>query len=263
MDLRGDLAAERAELVALLRTRDEADWAAPTPATPWTVRDQVVHLGHFDHAAALAAARPEEFAAEKERAFAGLEAYEAGWLAQGPKGGAALEWWLDHIARFDAVYASLPDRDRVAWFGPDMSVASMLTARLMETWAHGQDICDALGVERAGTARLRHVAHLAVRARPFSYAGRGLAVPDEAVRVELDAPDGDRWVLAPEGTQRVTGPALDFCLVLTKRRHPDETALTTDGPLARQWLDIGQAYAGPPADTPAPGAWRPATRKDR
>jgi uncharacterized protein (TIGR03084 family) len=263
--LRGDVAAERAELAALLELLPDDGWTAPTPAAPWSVRDQVVHLGHFDHLAAQAGASPEEFAAEKERAFAALDAYEASWLSRAPSapGAAVLQWWREAAARFDAVFATLPDRDRVPWFGPDMSVASMLSARLMETWAHGQDICDALGVERAATARLRHVAHIAVRARPFSYAVRGLPVPSEPVRVELDAPDGDRWVFAPEGEQRVTGPALDFCLVLTKRRHPDETALAADGPLARQWLEIGQAYAGPPADTRPPGAWRSAPARDR
>jgi uncharacterized protein (TIGR03084 family) len=264
VDLRRDLAAERDELAALVRTLEESDWAAPTPASPWTVRDQVAHLAHFDNVAAMAAATPDEFAAEKQRAMAGgLEDYEAGWLARAPKGSAVLGWWTDAAARFDAVYAPLADRARVPWFGPDMSVASMITARLMETWAHGQDVCDALGVDRPGTVRLRHVAHLAVRARPFSYAGRGLAVPDEMVRVELDAPDGDRWVFAAEGEQRVTGPALDFCLVLTRRRHPDETDLRADGPLAREWLEIGQAYAGPPAAPPEPGAWRRAGKAPR
>jgi uncharacterized protein (TIGR03084 family) len=262
VDLREDLGAERAELAALLRALGEDGWQTPTPAAPWTVRDQVAHLGHFDNVATLAADRAEEFATEKQRAMeGGLAAYEAGWLRQAPSGAAVLAWWLEAAARFDAVYAPLADSVRVPWFGPDMSVASMITARLMETWAHGQDVCDALGVERAGTARLRHVAYLAVRARPFSYTGRGLAVPEEAVRVELDAPDGDRWIFAPEGEQRVTGPALDFCLVLTRRRHPDETALQAEGPLARQWMEIGQAYAGPPAAAPPPGAWRRTERQ--
>jgi uncharacterized protein (TIGR03084 family) len=260
--LREDVSAERASLAAVLRTLDDDGWARPTPAAPWDVRDQIVHLGHFDGVAALAAARPEEFAVEKERAFADPSAYEAHWLGLGPRdpGAAVLEWWLEAAGRFDAVFAPLPDGDRIPWFGPDMSVASMLTARLMETWAHGQDICDALGVERGPTVRLRHVAHIAVRARPFSYAVRGMALPGDPVRVELEAPDGDRWVFAPEGKETITGSALDFCLVLTKRRHPDETALMADGPLARQWLEIGQAFAGPPAETRPPGAWRPVRR---
>jgi uncharacterized protein (TIGR03084 family) len=122
----------------------------------------------------------------------------------------------------------------------------------METWAHGQDVADALGVTRRPTARLRHVAHLGVRARPFSYVVRGLEVPAEAVRVELTGPSGERWEWdtdAPAGL--IEGPALDFCLVVTQRRHLADTALTVRGAAASEWLAIAQAFAGPP------GAGRP------
>jgi uncharacterized protein (TIGR03084 family) len=134
-----------------------------------------------------------------------------------------------------------------------MSVASMASARLMESWAHGQDVADALAVTRTPTARLRHVAHIGVRTRDFAYAVNDRTAPAEPFRVELTAPDGDAWAWGPkDATQRVTGPALDFCLRVTQRRHRDDLALVAVGPDADAWLDIAQAFAGPP------GAGRPA-----
>jgi uncharacterized protein (TIGR03084 family) len=143
------------------------------------------------------------------------------------------------------VFAGLDGAKRVPWYGPPMSVTSSLTARLMETWAHGQDVADALGVELEPTSRLRHVAHIGVRTMGFS-STRTASLG--AVRVELTAPDSDDvWTWGDaEAANRVTGPALDFCLVVTQRRHRDDTALETTGAVADEWLSIAQAYAGEP-----------------
>ena len=129
----------------------------------------------------------------------------------------------------------------------------------METWAHGQDVADALGVTREPSARLRHVAHIGVGARAFSYAANSRELPDAPIRVELTAPDGDLWAWGPEdAADRVTGPALDFCFRVTRRRHRADLALQATGADAEQWLDVAQAFAGPPgeerppADGPSP-----------
>jgi uncharacterized protein (TIGR03084 family) len=133
------------------------------------------------------------------------------------------------------------------WFGPPMSAASMATARLMETWAHGQDVADALGATREPTHRLRHVAHIAVRTFGWSFAVNGLEAPEVPVRVELVGPDGERWAWGPEdAADRITGPAVDFCLLATQRRHRDELAVTAVGAAANAWLPLAQAFAGPP-----------------
>jgi uncharacterized protein (TIGR03084 family) len=127
-----------------------------------------------------------------------------------------------------------------------MSAASLATARLMETWAHGTDIADALGVRRQPTGRLRHVAHLGVRTRDFAFSVRQLPPPTDPFRVELTAPDGSIWTWGPEeATQTVTGPALDFCLLVVQRIHRGDTALTAVGADASRWLDTAQAFAGP------------------
>ncbi len=137
------------------------------------------------------------------------------------------------------------------WYGPPMSPASFATARIMELWAHGQDVADGLGVTRTPTARLRHVCHLGVRTRGFSYAVRGRTAPEGDVRVVLTAPDGGTWEWG-EGPDTVTGPALDLCLLVTQRRHRDDLALQADGPLAQEWLGLAQCFAGAPTDGRAP-----------
>jgi uncharacterized protein (TIGR03084 family) len=133
----------------------------------------------------------------------------------------------------------------------------MATARYMETWAHGLDVADALAVTVEPHDRVRHVVHLGVRTRGFSFASRGEPVPADEVRVELTAPSGELWSYgAADAPERVTGPAWDFALLVTQRRHRADLSLTAEGPGADRWLDVAQAFAGPsgpgraPAETP-------------
>ena len=161
--------------------------------------------------------------------------------------------WLEHAgsAFVDAALAADP-KARVPWYGPEMSLASMITSRIMETWAHGQDVFDTLGVARRPSASLRHVAFLGSRAFANSFIARGLPVPEVEVRIELED-----IVFGPEGAADVVrGPALDFCLVVTQRRHVDDTSLVAEGDVAEQWLSIAQAYAGPPGQGRRPGQFR-------
>jgi uncharacterized protein (TIGR03084 family) len=245
-----ELEAEHVDLERLVVGLDEASWGLATPAPDWAVRDQVSHLAFFDDAATQAITDPDTFVVTAEAALArgGDPMEEHLRRGRAMTGQAVLAWW--QRARHAMVDAArtLEARDRVPWFGPPMSAMSFVSARLMETWAHGQDVADALGVARVPTTRLRHIAHLGVRARPFSYVVRGLAVPEGGVRVELTSPSGERWAWDADdaGSAVVSGPALDFCLVVTQRRHVSDTALTVQGPAAEEWLAIAQAFAGPP-----------------
>jgi len=253
--LASDLAAETAVTRDLVAGLDEAGWRTPTPAAGWDIADQIGHLAYFDEAAAVCSAvRPGEFqAALAEAQAAGGNDPDAVAARFRDRGGAEILAWFDAArAELLATFARLDPRARLPWFGPAMSAASALTARLMETWAHTQDIADALGVSREPTGRLRHVAHIGVGARPFSYAVRGETQPPVPVRVELTAPDGTVWTWGlAEAEDRVTGPALDFCLLVTQRRHRDDLALAIQGPAATEWMAIAQAFAG------APGPGRP------
>jgi uncharacterized protein (TIGR03084 family) len=166
---------------------------------------------------------------------------------------ALLEWWQEARAETIAGLRPRADRDRIPWVTGEMSAVSFATARLMETWAHGQDVVDAVGAVRKPSARLRHVAHIGVATRGFSYQVRGMSAPVEPVRVELYGPDGDAWSWGPkDAAARVTGLAEDFCLVVTQRRHVTDTGLRVEGAVAGEWLLIAQAFAGPPGAGRAP-----------
>jgi uncharacterized protein (TIGR03084 family) len=155
--------------------------------------------------------------------------------------------WRRTRARLHAALRAVPEGRKLMWFGPPMSAPSMATARLMETWAHGLDVADALGVTVAPTARLKSIAHLGVRTRDFAFSVHGLTPPAEPFRVELTAPDGALWAWGPVGAaQTVTGSALDFCALVTQRRPPADLDVIAHGPEAEKWLAIAQAFAGPP-----------------
>ncbi len=250
-----DLAAETAALREVIDPLPDMAWQQQTPASGWTVSDQVSHLAYFDEAAITAATDPESFTELARLAAAsGLDPDAITRQYRDLSPAALRDWFAAARAGLLSAYAGLDPAQRLPWYGPSMSVASSLTARLMETWAHGQDIADAVGVRRKPTARLRHVAHIGVGARPYSFAAHGLPVPAEAVRVELTGPAGERWTWGPaDAPDRVTGLALDFCLLVTQRRHRDDVAVEAAGPGAVQWLAIAQAFAGPPGAGRAPG----------
>jgi uncharacterized protein (TIGR03084 family) len=159
-----------------------------------------------------------------------------------------LNWLVDSRAELLDVLSKRDAKDRMPWFGPDMSAASAATARLMETWAHGQDVYDALGVEHPESPGLRSIAHLGVATFAFSHRLHGVEIPTGDVHVALDAPNGDLWTWGPhDSTDTVKGPAQDFVQVVTQRRHWTETDLVAEGPIARRWLDFAQAFAGAPS----------------
>ncbi|WP_459548646.1 TIGR03084 family metal-binding protein [Nocardia sp. X0981] len=255
-----DLAAESTDLEDMVADLPSGDWARPTPAPGWTIAHQIGHLAWTDEIAARAAADARTGGTE----FAGLLAEAADRVATFVDDAAAeavgtpvpelLTRWRRGRATLAEALRTVPPDAKLPWFGPPMRPGSMATARLMETWAHGQDIADALGVRRAPTDRLRSIAHIGVRTRDFAYTVRGLPTPGEEFRVELTAPSGGIWSWGPvEASQRVTGPAVDFCLLVTQRRHRKDLALQAVGDRATEWLTIAQAFAGPPGNGREPG----------
>jgi uncharacterized protein (TIGR03084 family) len=251
-----DLLAEGDSVEALVAELPAADWATPTPAEGWTIAHQVAHLAWTDEGSVLAATDPVGFQAVLEAAFQAPTTFVDDAAAKGAQRPPAelLSWWRSSRKALVRALVEVAPGTKLPWFGPPMSPMSMATARLMETWAHGLDIADALGIERPATARLRHVAHISVRTRDFAFNINGRTPPAEPFRVELAAPDGTTWSWGPEdAAQRIVGSALDFCLVSTQRRHRSETGLTAHGPDADAWLDIAQAFAGLPGPGRQPG----------
>jgi uncharacterized protein (TIGR03084 family) len=248
-DLVRDLGAESASLDALVAPLPPEKWATQTPAEGWTIAHQIAHLAWTDRLVILSAIHEEAFAAAAARAVrdpTGFTDAGAQELA-GEEPRKLLAMWRDGIVELCEAISHLPGSRHLSWFGPGMSAASMVTARIMETWAHGQDIADALRVTREPTARLRHVAHLAIAARGYAYTVNGRTPPEAPVRVELTGPAGAVWTWGPpDAVDRVSGPALDFCLLATQRRHREDLKVTATGADADAWLDIIQAFAGPP-----------------
>lgn len=253
-EILNDLEHEHESLHALVRDLPPSMWRRSTPADGWTIADQISHLAFFDHRAALALADPDRFLADRQRLFDEAPrdlSIELGRLVSPDE---LLGEWTTNRRRLLDVARRAGDAQRVPWYGPSMSVASFLTARLMETWAHGYDVADSLGTTPLPTERLRHVAHIGVSARPFSLMVNGRPADENPIHVSLTAPDGRVWTWGESDAVggSVSGDALEFCLVVTQRRHLDDTALVVSGESAIEWMTIAQAFAGPAGRGRAP-----------
>jgi uncharacterized protein (TIGR03084 family) len=247
-DLLTDLNEESHDLDRLVADRDDGDWQRETPAKGWTIAHQIAHLHWTDRAAWLAATDPAGFgdllarAAEDPLGFVDRGTQEC--LAPPAE---LLARWRAGRAELAAALVRVPHGTRLPWFATDMTPSMIVTARLMETWAHGEDVAAALSVVRMPTARLRHVAFLGVRTMGYGFLAHGRPTPTEPVYVELTAPDGGTWAFGPpDAANQLVGPALDFCQLVTQRAHPADLALDATGPVATEWLEVAQAFAGPP-----------------
>ena len=254
-----DLEAESDQLDAIVAGLDDDGWTTATPAPGWDVAHQVAHLHWTDIASLAAIEGGEAFAAHMKGAIENPTGYvdaEADRLAAlAPQD--LLSAWRDGRQQLAAALRAVPDGEKIAWFGPPMSPASMATARLMETWAHSRDVAEAFGIELPRSARAKHVANLGFRTRGFAYLVRGREVPSVPVRVELVGTDGETWAWGPEDAEnRVTGNGYDFALLATRRRTRDDVDVVAHGAAAEEWLDIVQAFAGLPGPDPQPLAAR-------
>ncbi|OBH77057.1 TIGR03084 family protein [Mycobacterium scrofulaceum] len=244
-----DLRAESDDLDALVAPLPAERWADPTPAAGWSIAHQIGHLLWTDRVALTSVTDEAGFAEALKAAAAdpaGFVDAGAEELALIPPAELLADWRATR-GRLHEQLLMVPAGRKLPWFGPPMSAASMATARLMETWAHGLDVADAFGVKRPATDRLRSIAHLGVRTRDYAFSVNNLPAPAEPFLVELRGPGGDTWTWGPsDATQRVTGSAEDFCYLVTQRRPLGALDITADGPDAQRWLEIAQAFAGPP-----------------
>lgn len=251
-----DLSIDAEETIRLVENLDDAAWRTPTPATGWTIADQIAHLTFIFQLARTAAADPRTF----EKIAAGAAGDFNGAVNAALRG-------FDHLtpaqllAAFTAeseacvrALAAVPEDSIVPWLVNPLPPRILTCAGIMEVFGHGQDIADALGVRREPSDRLRHLAEFAWLTRDFGYLSRGLTPPAEPFRFELTAPSGEHWSIGPaDAEETITGPAHDFCLLVTRRRHPDDLALTANGDRATEWLGLAQAYRGPAGEGRRPG----------
>jgi uncharacterized protein (TIGR03084 family) len=262
-----DLKWEQETLDALVSDLAPSVWKTITPGGDWTVKDEICHLAYFDYTARLSSTDAQAFNAHLVEMFEKVKRMEDVSRITLAKGRAMtvqqlIDWWRSERYQLINALSRLDPKDRLPWYGPPMSARSFATARLMETWAHGQDIYDVLKKKRPVSPGLKHIVHLGVTTFGWSFSNRGMDIPDTQVRVEVTAPSGDIWRWGDDTAHEViTGPAEDFCLVVTQRRHVDDTALETIGETARQWMLLAQAFAGPPTMGPTAGTRLPETLK--
>jgi enediyne biosynthesis protein E11 len=255
-DVLNDLNADCEQVDQLVAGLDAGQWQLPTPAPGWTIAHQIAHLAATFHMAAMAASDPtafREFTVRLSGNFgANVEAALARYLNDPPD--VLLGRWRDERASVTKALAAVPAGQVVPWLVRPLPPAILACAGIMENFAHGQDIADALGVQREATDRLRHLVGFAVLVWDFGYQSRGLTPPQEQFRFEITAPSGELWAFGPpDAAQQIAGPAVDFCLLVTRRRHRDDLAVTATGADADRWLDIAQAYRGPAGPGRTPG----------
>ncbi len=253
-EIRADLRAEQDQLDAIVAALPAEQWATPSASPGWTVADQLGHVAYFDATAALAITDQDAFRTTvddlMQRALGNAEGADDFTLAEfralEPSG--QLARWRANRELLHAASATIDGDTRIGWYGPSMGAKSFLTARLMEVWAHGDDIVQAVGATRPATDRLRHIVQLGFITRGWSYAVRRETPPEGSIRIELSSPSGAAWIFGPDDpTDAVRGSAEEFCLVVTQRANVADTALEATG-IARHWLERAQAFAGPPSD---------------
>jgi uncharacterized protein (TIGR03084 family) len=247
------------ELVATLAPED---FARVTDFYGWTVRDEIMHLMFLDEVTLRSICDEPAFLAQKaeirryQAEVGELSDYMRKRYADLDDAGLTVAW-RSAFRALHARFAASDPKARMQWFGPDMSLRSAESARQMEVWAHGQDLYDLFGVVRRNSARVRNICDLGARTFGWSFENRGLPAPQPPPRVALVSPDGEAWVWNDEpGRDEVAGSAEDFALVVTQRRHVDDTELRLSGEAARRWMEIAQCFAGAPSDGPRPGERR-------
>lgn len=259
-DISTDVRAECEEIYAFVSSLDASDWQRKTVFYDWTIYDEVLHMHFLDLLGLMSLTDTETFLEIVKRVTreSKMPDYSFRTFTNEVMGqievAELLSRWRETYLRMCNVFDDSDPGLRMKWFGPDMSIKSFATARQMEVWAHGQDIYDLYKLRRTNASRLKNIALLGVRTYGWSFVNRGLEVPKPEPFIALEGPSGEVWEWNdPTSPQSVRGKAEDFCLVVTQRRNVRDTTLRCEGDGAKQWLQIAQCFAGPPADGPAPG----------
>lgn len=254
-----DFRAESDALYKILAPLDEASFIRPSQFKGWSINDVLGHLHLWNWAADAGLNNIAQFEAINGQLNTALNAgqslrlFEKQWRGE-LDGHALLNVWRDFYTDMSRRFADVDPATRVRWFGPSMSVRSSITARMMETWAHGQAIYDMLGIQRADTDRIKNIAILAINTFGWSFSNRGMAVPDAIPHIRLHAPSGAVWRWFDECEDNlIEGSATEFCQVAAQVRNVADTNLQAAGNTANRWLSIMQCFAGAPEDPPAPG----------
>lgn len=255
-----DFLAESEALADLIEPLTDEELERPTGFKGWTLNNVIRHLHVWNYAADLSLTDANAFdtfyAQVGSSVDGGLKAFEERHL-EGLGGRALVALWRDFYQQMADRFRDADPSLRVKWAGPSMSARSSITARLMETWAHGQEIYDELGVVRENADRIQNIVVLGNNTYGWTYAVRGETPPEPRPHLLLTAPSGAIWTYNPPSeTHAVEGFAEEFCQVVTQVRNIADTSLRVSGANATDWMSKAQCFAGPPETPPAPGTRR-------
>ncbi len=253
-----DFLTESEVLYDALSGLSDAELRTETQFKGWTIEDVLVHLHFWNTGADLSASDEAAFMARMGGAMASLKAtgslrsYENQTIAE--RGADLRALWIETARDIANRWRDMDPKARLPWVGPSMSARSSMTARQMETWAHGFEVFDLLGKVRADNDRIKNIVILGVNTFGWSHQVHSLPVPDAMPKLILTAPSGATWEFGEEGDNSITGPAADFAAVVTQTRAFADTALIATGEVAQTWMANAQCFAGPPETPPAPGS---------
>lgn len=254
-----DFRDESQALFQLIEPLKDDEFDQPTQFKNWTINQVLGHLHMWNYAADLSLRDGDQFteflSGLMENMKGGsLGAAESAWL-KGIKNRELLDTWHEYFTETSNRFLEADPKKRLKWAGPDMSARSSITARLMETWAHGQEVYDTLGVERVNGDRIKNIVVLGVNTFGWTYINRGLETPAEMPYLKLRAPSGEIWEWGDTSAPNsIEGAAAEFCQVVTQVRNIADTTLVVKGPVAVEWMSIAQCFAGGPEQPPAPGS---------
>ncbi len=253
-----DFREESETLYRLIEPIREDEYESKTQFKGWTINNVIGHLHLWNWAADLSLKDGDAFKAFfnnllNEVASMSLGKAEENWL-DGLKNRELLDTWRQYYLEMSERFVNVDPKTRVPWAGPDMSVRSSISARFMETWAHGQEVFDLIGVARPNTDRIKNVVILGVNTFNWTFTVHGMDVPGPMPYLRLTAPSGAIWEWGDVSTDNlIEGPAEEFCQVVTQVRNIGDTDLKVLGDIANQWMAIAQCFAGAPETPPAVG----------
>jgi len=246
-------------LYDILEPLSDEDWQREGQFKRWTINDIMAHLHYWNYGAVLSLTDEPAFlqlmadlgeirkSGEDHRRFVDRRINHA-------KGKELLGLWREYYGEMAEAFMHEDPKKRVKWAGPDMSVRSSVTARLMETWSHAQAIYDMLGIERVDADRIKNVAVIGINTFGWTFVNRKMDIPGPMPHVKLTAPSGEVWEWGePSESERIGGLATEFCQVVTQVRNIADTSLSVTGPISTEWMALAQCFAGAPEQPPAPG----------
>ena len=254
-----DFKTESDALYELLKPLSDENLEQTTQFKNWTLNTVLQHLHYFNYAADLSL-KDERGILQllndlqtSQKTGESLVAYTDRQL-DGIKGQSLLRLWRDYYTGMSDSFREADPNIRVKWAGPDMSVLSSITARLMETWSHGQEVYDLLGVVREDRNHIKNIVVIGNNTFGWTFMNRGEDTPDDKPFLRVYGPTGDMWEFNDHSEDsRIEGSATEFCQVVTQTRNIQDTTQNVVGKTANRWMAVAQCFAGPPRNPPPPG----------